>query len=224
MAVDFQWIYALASRISTVTFSEWIVSDMVFGWLGGDLFDFVETADAFPLLPRLPRRDPVRDPGDRHFLAKVSRALSRPYTSDTESWNTVESMKNRAERIYKFDRSEFFVAIMKELQQRLWILSKNTFELNSIWYTIKKKKRERKERERKYTIKVDNIKLWIFRIFYKKLYVLCFLFFLIIDIIISSKRHCVHMHNNCLILQVLENLKRCLKWYLTRSISLSMDL
>jgi len=40
------------------------------------LFDFTEVAEAFPLLARLPRRDPARDPGDRDFLAKVSRALA----------------------------------------------------------------------------------------------------------------------------------------------------
>lgn len=75
--VSLSRIYAFASRISTVTLSK-TVSVMLLGWLfGGDLFDFVETADAFPLLPRLPRRDPVRDPGDRDFFAKVSRALAR---------------------------------------------------------------------------------------------------------------------------------------------------
>lgn len=58
--------YALTSVISTVTFPITESATLVL-WLGGDLFERVPTvgadaADEFPLLPRLPRRDPVRDP------------------------------------------------------------------------------------------------------------------------------------------------------------------
>lgn len=62
-------IYALGSSISTVTFSKAGSVTLFCGLFGGDLlFDLVDTADALPLLPRLPRRDPVRDPGDRDFF------------------------------------------------------------------------------------------------------------------------------------------------------------
>lgn len=63
--------FAFTSKISTVMFST-TGSVMLFIWFG-DLLDFIEIAEAFPLLVGLPRRG---DPGDRDFLAKVSRAFA----------------------------------------------------------------------------------------------------------------------------------------------------
>lgn len=114
------WIYALASRISTVTLCK-TVSVMLLGWFGGDLFDFVETADAFPLLPRLPRRDPVRDPGDRDFLAKVSRAFTRQHASDVtrKAGTKIRSPEEPTSRRSRYpERRGFFVTILKGLQWR----------------------------------------------------------------------------------------------------------
>jgi len=64
------------------------------------LFDFTEAAEAFPLLARLPRRDPARDPADRDFLAKVSRALARQCGSTTRKARITLSMKTCAEETH----------------------------------------------------------------------------------------------------------------------------
>lgn len=90
--------YAFASSISTVTFSSG-GSATLFVWFG-DLLDFTEAAEAFPLLLWLPRRDPVRDPGDRDFLAKVSRALARQRGSTTRKARITLSMKTCAEEMH----------------------------------------------------------------------------------------------------------------------------
>lgn len=82
------------SRISTVTFSR-TGSVMLFVWFG-DLLDFSETAEAFPLLVRLPRRDPPCDPGDRDFLAKVSHAFAWQRGSTTRKARITLSMKTCA--------------------------------------------------------------------------------------------------------------------------------
>lgn len=110
-----------------------------------------------------------------HFLAKVSRALSRPYTFhmtrkagiQSKAWRIVHPREYYVVSSIGANSSvfkEFTAAVVYFIE-----------ELNSIWYTIKKNKEKKRERERKCNIKIGNIKLWIFKNFYKK-FLFCFFF------------------------------------------------